>query len=216
MKEFDKLLKIVQKLRSKDGCKWDRAQKIVNFKTYLLEEVYELIDVLEKKDKSLACEELGDLMLLLVSIVQIFKTKDIFKMSDVLDGINRKMIERHPHVFAAKKLRTKEQILNYWIKSKSKVKKRKTIDQRLPKGAPALLLAYLLNKERKHIGDNMVESDISLKLKKSVEVLDRVKNKPKAFSDIIFFLSELAAFKKIDLELILRERVMAEASKKAY
>jgi len=216
MKEFDKLIKVIDRLRSKDGCKWDRAQKISNYKTYLLEEVYELIDVLDKKDTSLACEELGDVFMLLVSMVAIFKEKNAFKMGDVLDGINQKMVERHPHVFAGKKLHTKKQILEHWIKSKSKIKKRKTIDQRLPKGAPALLLAYLLNKERKHIGEEMVESDINLKLMKSLEGLEHSSNKRKVFSDSIFMLCELAALKKIDLETVLRERVMKEAAKKAY
>ena len=76
MKEFNSLVNIVAKLRSKNGCQWDRAQKIKDLKKYLLEETYELLDVIDNTNYAKIKEELGDIFLLLVFICQLYKEKN--------------------------------------------------------------------------------------------------------------------------------------------
>ena len=84
MKEFTRLNNIVKLLRSKDGCPWDRAQKLKNYKTYLLEEVYELLEALNSKKHEKIKEELGDVFLLLISIGNIFEKKEAAYFSNFL------------------------------------------------------------------------------------------------------------------------------------
>jgi tetrapyrrole methylase family protein/MazG family protein len=150
VKEFDRLLHIVEKLRSPQGCPWDRAQTVANYKKYLLEEAYELIESINARDAGMCKEEIGDLLLILVAISSLFKEKRQFGIDDALKSINEKLISRHPHVFSSKRLSTKEEVLAYWIEAKAKKKKRKTVKDRLPHSAPALLLAEIFLKEASH------------------------------------------------------------------
>ena len=96
---FEKLVQLVKILRSKDGCDWDKVQTSDSLIPYFIEEVYELIDSIDKKDYKNTKEELGDVMLHLVFQAQISKEKGSFTFNDVLDNINTKLIDRHPHVF---------------------------------------------------------------------------------------------------------------------
>jgi len=215
MKEFKKLVEIVEILRSPQGCRWDRAQKLKNLKTYLLEETYELIDALESKDTEKIKEELGDLFLILVFFSQIFKEKKKFDVKEILEKINKKLIGRHPHVFGKKKLKNKEEILNHWIKKKAKDKKRKTLIERLPKSAPSLLLSYLFFKENLHLGrkrniDSLVEeiNDFCKKLKDNLH--------KKLLVDLIVKIVELSSYLNIDMENLLRKKILSQAKKLTY
>ena len=96
---FEKLVQLVKILRSENGCDWDKVQTSDSLIPYLIEEVYELIDSIDKKDHNNTKEELGDIMLHLVFQAQISKEKGSFTFNDVLDNINTKLIDRHPHVF---------------------------------------------------------------------------------------------------------------------
>ena len=96
---FEKLVQLVKILRSEDGCDWDKVQTSDSLIPYFIEEVYELIDSIDKKDQKNTKEELGDVMLHLVFQAQISKEKGSFTFNDVLDNINTKLIDRHPHVF---------------------------------------------------------------------------------------------------------------------
>ena len=96
---FDKLVHIVKKLRSNDGCDWDKVQTSDSLIPYFIEEVYEFIDSIDKKDHKNTKEELGDVMLHLVFQAQISNEKGSYSINDVLENINTKLIDRHPHVF---------------------------------------------------------------------------------------------------------------------
>jgi tetrapyrrole methylase family protein/MazG family protein len=94
----------MKRLRSKKGgCPWDRKQTHKTLLPYLLEESYELIEAINKRDKKGIKEELGDVLLQVVFHAQIAGEKDGFSIDDVVDGINEKLISRHPHVFAGKR-----------------------------------------------------------------------------------------------------------------
>jgi len=221
MKEFDSLVKIVDILRSEKGCPWDRAQKIKDVKKYLIEEVYELIDAVEGNRKNLVKEELGDVLFILIFISYLYEEKGKFGIKEVLAGINRKMILRHPHVFSSRKLSSKEEVLKYWIKSKAKQKNRNTVKDRLPKGAPSLVLADILLKESTNLGGakeggRVENAKIFSELKDKIECLGRGKNRIKLMQDAVFLLCRLAFIYGIDLESILKKKVIKDASRVSY
>ena len=96
---FQNLINIIIKLRSPDGCDWDQSQTANSLLPYFIEEVYELIDSIDKKDYANLKEELGDVMLHLLFQSLIATEKGLFTINDVLDNINIKLVNRHPHVF---------------------------------------------------------------------------------------------------------------------
>ena len=96
---FKKLVQLVKILRSDNGCDWDKVQTSDSLIPYLIEEVYELIDSIDKKDHKNTKEELGDVMLHLVFQAEILNEKESYKIDDILENINTKLIDRHPHVF---------------------------------------------------------------------------------------------------------------------
>lgn len=122
MKIFKDFVDIVAKLRSPQGCPWDREQVPENYKDYLREEVEELIDAIEKNDIDNIKEELGDVLLLVVMLSQIYSEDDHFQINDVLEGIRAKMIHRHPHVFGDVKVKDAEEVLENWKKIKAEEK----------------------------------------------------------------------------------------------
>jgi len=218
MKEFDKLVEIIRLLRSPKGCPWDRAQKIGNYKKFLLEEAYELIDEISKDNPQAVKEELGDLFIILVVLAEMFSEKKEFTLSDVLNGVNEKLISRHPHVFASEKLKTDKEVLAYWIKHKAKHKKRKTIMERLPRMAPALLLADIFFKEYTSLnkGKKQKKTLVLEKIKKDTAALSKCRNKKNALSEVLFDIAGFASANHIDLENALREKVVNEAQKAVY
>lgn len=220
MKEFDDLINIVKILRSPKGCPWDRAQKLSDYKRYLIEEAYELIDGINRNDSKEIKEELGDVFLILVIITELFAEKNIFNLENVLSLINQKMVSRHPHVFASKKLKTKEAVLKYWINSKAKKKKRKTIKDRLPLSAPSLALAEIFLRECEHI-----KKENKSKQKKYISQVPEVSNfnkindgksKEGMLLDTLLNICQIAHQEKIDLEGMLRKKIFNITEKNYY
>lgn len=219
MKEFDKLIKIIKVLRAPGGCPWDRAQKISYYKKYLLEEVYELIEAIHKKDRIGVKEEIGDVFLILAVIAQMYAEKKVFSIEEVIREINYKLISRHPHVFGNKKLKNKEEVLAHWIKHKARKKKRKTVKDRLPMNAPALLLADILFKEvdRKAHKNKKQEIEKALKeIRTSLSSFNKTTNKADLLAQAILNLCKLSFLYHMDLESILRMKVITQASKIEY
>ena len=96
---FAEAVSIMARLRGPDGCPWDREQSFDTIRKYTLEEAYEVFDAIERRDWNNLCEELGDLFLQVLFYAQMASEAGYFSISDVLAGINRKLIRRHPHVF---------------------------------------------------------------------------------------------------------------------
>ncbi|MCL2294143.1 MAG: nucleoside triphosphate pyrophosphohydrolase [Spirochaetes bacterium] len=97
---FDKFYNIIIKLRSKDGCPWDREQTANSVRTNLLEEVYECIEAISKNDDFHTAEELGDILLVISFIARIKEEENAFTFKEVIERVSEKLIRRHPHVFA--------------------------------------------------------------------------------------------------------------------
>src|SRR6266508_2537137 len=96
---FDELLRLMAKLRAPDGCPWDRKQTHESLKPYLLEETYEVLETIDRRDHTKLREELGDVLLQVIFHSQIAAEAGTFTVEDVLDVLATKLIRRHPHVF---------------------------------------------------------------------------------------------------------------------
>ena len=101
--ELERLISIVKKLRSPDGCDWDNVQTSKSLMPYLLEEVYEVIEAIETEDLDLLKEELGDLLLHVIFQAEIANEENSFQLSDSINHISDKLVARHPHIFSDSK-----------------------------------------------------------------------------------------------------------------
>ena len=119
---FNDFVKLVEKLRSPEGCPWDRDQTASSLKRYLLEEAQETIEAIDDNDPDHIKEELGDLLYLIVLLAQINKDNNLFDIGAVIDTISKKMRRRHPHVFEDKITGSAEELRQQWLKIKSKEK----------------------------------------------------------------------------------------------
>ena len=121
-KIFDKFVNIVSKLRSENGCPWDREQSPLSLKRYLLEETRELLEAIESGDNQHIKEELGDLLYLIVLLAQLHKEEDLFAIEDVIEAISDKMVRRHPHVFDDEKIGSTAELRQKWLEIKDSEK----------------------------------------------------------------------------------------------
>ncbi|MCM8819733.1 MAG: hypothetical protein NC925_02945, partial [Candidatus Omnitrophica bacterium] len=176
---------------------------------------YELLDGLTKKDFTVFREELGDIFLILITISQIINKKNKFSLKSVFDIITKKLVKRHPHVFGLKKLNTKDEVYQYWVRHKAKTKKRRTLLERLPNTAPSLLLAEIFIKEFNTLKGEKKSQDLVSALQKKIKNLKNIK-KGYIFYEILFDLSKLAHDNNIDLELGLRDFIIKKASEVYY
>lgn len=213
MEGFSRLVGIVETLRSERGCPWDRKQDLKAFKTFLLEEVYELIDAIEREDSQSIKEELGDLILHVVFISQIMREKGSFDVGEVLQDVCEKMIRRHPHVFKGEKL--SKDVPRRWeeIKREEKGASKGTLSG-VPKNLPALVRAYIVTKKASRVGfdwkdpkeviEKIEEELDELKGAKDLEDKERMREE---IGDILFSVVNLSRFLGVDPEDALRKTI---------
>ncbi|MCL2003852.1 MAG: MazG family protein [Oscillospiraceae bacterium] len=128
---WERLLFLMGRLRSPEGCPWDREQTHLSIRGNLSEECGELLEAIDAADDALMREELGDVLLQVVFHAQIAGEEGRFTIDDVLTGLCEKLITRHPHVFGEDKARNAEEALTFWKEAKAKEKTRAPTD-----GAP--------------------------------------------------------------------------------
>ena len=152
---IDDLLEIMRILRAPGGCPWDAEQTHESIKKDFIEETYEVIEAINKKDKTLLEEELGDVLLQVVFHAQIEKEEGSFDFGNVCDGICKKLVERHPHVFGEVKVSGTEDVLTNWDEIKRKSKGQKTQGSsmlKVPKELPALMRSQKIQSKAKKAG----------------------------------------------------------------
>ncbi|WP_125154109.1 nucleoside triphosphate pyrophosphohydrolase [Clostridium rectalis] len=211
--DFYDLLNIMEKLRSGDGCPWDRDQTHESLKKYLIEESYEVIDAIDNNDDDGIVEELGDVLLQVVFHSQIGKEEGFFNINDVIKGICDKMITRHPHVFNNMLVNSSEEVLDNWDKIKKKEKGFITYTEELKhigKTFPALIRADKVQKKAAKVGFDWdkVEDAMEKVLEEFYEVKDVYKNNNREkileeVGDLIFATVNVARFLDIDPEFAL-------------
>ncbi len=208
--DVNDLVDIVEILRSPDGCPWDREQDHKSIRRDFLEETYEVIEAINKDDKDLLLEELGDVLLQVVFHTQIEREKGTFQLNDVADGICKKMIERHPHVFGDVNATTSEQVLENWDVIKKRTKSQKTQTESMlsiPREFPALMRADKVQKKAAKVGfdwDSVegafekVHEEID-ELKEAV-LMGVVDNAREELGDLLFSVVNVSRFIKVDSE----------------
>jgi tetrapyrrole methylase family protein / MazG family protein len=140
----ESLTRLVARLRAPGGCPWDREQTPQSLRNSVLEEAYEVVDTLDADDYAGLSEELGDLLLLITMQAQIAEETGAFRIEDVFDGINRKLIRRHPHVFGTASATTPDAVIATWegVKERERAEKgnstaKSNLIDRLPRAMPA-------------------------------------------------------------------------------
>lgn len=146
---FQDLVRIVALLRAPDGCPWDREQTHASIQMNFIEETYEVVDAIQQNDAHLLCEELGDVLLQVALHAQMEAETGAFTIDDVADGICKKLIYRHPHVFGTTVAETTKEVLQNWEKLKIAEKHRESVGDNMdsvPRAMPALMRAAKVQK----------------------------------------------------------------------
>ena len=198
--KFGTLVEIMAKLRSKDGCPWDREQTHATLRQYLVEETYEVLEALDEADYDELKIELGDLLLQVVFHAQIAQEAGNFAIRDVIQAINEKLVRRHPHVFADAKIETSEEQKLNWEKIK-RAEGRKSVLDGVPKALPALLRAHRLQGKASHVGFDWDNAEqVWEKVEEEIqELADAVSQKDPQkieaeFGDLLFSLVNYSRF----------------------
>ena len=150
--QFEELVNIVSRLRAPDGCPWDREQTNYTLLPYFIEEVYEVIESIDDGDWNLVKEELGDILLHIVFQASIAEADEKFKIIDSLDNINKKLINRHPHVFGDAKAEAAFHAKQNWEAEKHKEKGRESRLDGVPNSLPSLIRAQRLQQKASYAG----------------------------------------------------------------
>lgn len=205
---FADLVTILHILRAPGGCPWDREQTHESIRNSFLEEAYEAVDAIDHNDMVGLCEELGDVLLQVVFHVQLAEEAGAFDLDAVCDGICKKLIYRHPHVFADVRAETSAEVLDNWDKLKRREKHQETFTDTLnsvPMAFPALMRAQKVQKRAAKAGFDW--EDISGPLDKLSEELNELRsaiaarsNTEEELGDLLFSAVNLARFLKLDAE----------------
>jgi len=215
LQKFKELLEIVSKLRSPNGCPWDRKQTPQSMKSYLLEESHELIEAIENSNPDHIKEELGDLFFQLTLISLMYQEQDKFTISDALQAITEKMIRRHPHVFENKSFSSPEEFRQNWLKIKSEEKREDQVSSSeldIPKSLPSLHRAQQVvhraaNSGFHWHGSSSIMSDISNKIELLSRAVDEKQQEEihNLLGETLFMLVELGRLFNIYCEETLQE-----------
>jgi tetrapyrrole methylase family protein / MazG family protein len=209
---FESFAEIVAHLRAPDGCPWDKEQTHESLRKHLLEESYEVISAIDSGDFNFMREEFGDLLLQAVLQSQIANDEGQFNINQVIQGIHAKIVRRHPHVFGDLKLEGVEGVLANWEKLKEQERGKKKDDKGIldgvPLALPALSQAQEYQDRAARVGFDWPE--VEGVLEKIKEEINEVKNAETDFElaseigDLLFALVNLARWKKVDAEFVLR------------
>lgn len=158
-KQLMELLAVLKKLRSPGGCPWDREQTTHSLIPYLLEETYEVIESIENKNYQALREELGDLLLHVLFQVEIAEENEWFTLKDCVASLNRKLVERHPHVFTGQQAEGDLHAKQNWEAVKQKAKRRSSRLDGIPRQLPALTRARRIQEKAAYVGFDWKEID---------------------------------------------------------
>ena len=211
-KLFVDLVNIVDKLRSPEGCPWDKEQTHESLLPYFLEEAYEVIESVELKDWETLKEELGYVLLHILLQAKIADETNKFNISDSLNVINNKLVNRHPHVFGDDNIDASVEAKQNWEDIKHVEKKRKSRLDGVPNKLPALVRAQRLQEKASYAGfdlDNIEDAweklNEELNELKSAHKKRDIENIKEEIGDVLFSVVNLSRFFDIPAEDMLRQ-----------
>ncbi|HYC38844.1 MAG TPA: nucleoside triphosphate pyrophosphohydrolase [Chitinophagaceae bacterium] len=203
-KAFSELVTIMDELREK--CPWDRAQTIESLRQLTIEETYELADAITEGDWEALREELGDLLLHIVFYARIGSEKNQFTLADVIGGINRKLIGRHPHIYGDVQVKNEEDVKRNWEQLKLKEGKASVLSG-IPVSLPATVKAMRLQEKAKQVGFEWEHRDqVWEKIGEEMTELQHAVSSGKQdkieeeLGDVFFSLINYARFLRVDAE----------------
>jgi tetrapyrrole methylase family protein / MazG family protein len=214
--KFQQLVAIMARLRAPDGCPWDREQTFESIKKFTLEETYEVLDAIDHRDWGELTQELGDFILQAVFYAQMASEQKLFRIEDVLDAINQKLVRRHPHVFGDESAGSADEVLSIWGRVKGgepKAERKKTTGLLggVPRALPALVEAQQIASKAAGVGfdwenpdqvlDKLHEELAEFAEARRTAVQDELEDE---LGDMLFVLVNLARFVKVDPEQALR------------
>jgi len=210
LRSFESLVAIIGELRGPGGCPWDREQSHTSMRENLLEECYEVLEAIDEADWPRLKGELGDLLMQIVFHSEIAAEAGEFKLGDVIEGINKKLIRRHPHVFAKTEVSGTGEVLKNWEEIKKTERgAKKSMLANVPRTMPALSFSQEIQARVARVGFDWDEDEgVIEKLAEEVDEFSKAgDNKEKAaeFGDILFTLANIARRRGIDLESSLRQ-----------
>jgi MazG family protein len=214
---FTRLVDIMARLRGPGGCPWDREQTHDSLKPFLVEETYEVLEAIDEGAPEKVREELGDLLFQVVFHARLAEEEGSYDIDGVLEGIEKKMIRRHPHVFGDKQLKNSAEVLADWEtmkKLEDGYRTRKSILDGVPRELPALIRAHRLQERAARVGFDWDEvKDVKAKLDEEVaEFKDTLEKGDRSMmedelGDIFFALVNIARFIGVNPEDALRKTI---------
>jgi tetrapyrrole methylase family protein/MazG family protein len=209
LRRFESLVELIAMLRGPEGCPWDRKQTHASLREHLLEETYEVLEALDEEDLANLPVELGDLLMQVVFHAQLAAEAGRFDIGTVIEGICLKLISRHPHVFAGRRVKDSAEVLVNWEELK-KAERRHTgsMLDGVPKILPALAYSQSVQDRVARVGFDWVDdAGVLDKLTEELAEFREAPDQPSReaeFGDILFTLANYARRQGIDLESALR------------
>jgi len=205
VKAFEHLLKIMDDLRSE--CPWDKKQTLETLRYLTIEEVYELSDAILENDLEEIKKELGDLMMHIAFYAKIGSEKKAFDIADVIEGINEKLIYRHPHIYSDVKVVDADDVSQNWEQLKMK-EGRDSVLEGVPQSLPAMVKAYRMQEKVRGVGfdwekPEQVWEKVQEELNEfhhEVSVSGDKKKMEAEFGDVLFSMINYARFLDINPE----------------
>src|SRR5436190_2802249 len=211
---YVRLVEIMRRLLSPDGCPWDREQTPASLRRYVLEEACEVIDAIEDGDPASLREELGDLLLQVVFLGELMRNEGKFGPDDVVRAIADKLVRRHPHVFADVEVSGSGEVLKNWERIKAAEKKDRGLLDSVPRSLPALTRAQRIGEKVERVGFDWPDARGSrAKVAEEMGELDRAiasgddKAIEDEMGDVLFALVNLSRHVKVDAEGALRRTI---------
>ncbi len=211
---FEGLQEIAAHLRAPEGCPWDQKQTLQSMRPHLLEEAYEVLAAIDSDDPAKIQEELGDLLLVITMLMQIGTEDGDFTSANVLQGISKKLIHRHPHVFANLDVTGEEEVLQNWeqIKAQERAENgeaEKSLLDGVAIAIPALTQAQEYQGRAARVGFDWPEiegvlDDVREEIDE-MQLAETEQDRSDELGDVLFSLVNLARWYKIDAESALRE-----------
>lgn len=199
----DRLVEVMDRLRSPGGCPWDAQQTHQSLARYLLEETYETLEAMDRGDLKDLREELGDLLLQVVFHARIAEEADsTFTLDAIAQGVVDKLVRRHPHVFEGQVVASDSELEENWAAIKAQEKPRESVTEGVPPAMPSLQVATQLIYRSRNLPVRASDGTLAATLRPFLGDLDET-----AIGDALVAIVELAREKDIEAESVLRARM---------